>query len=663
MSEYGRRSTMQSDPYARSHLPVPSTIKKPAHSGRMSMAGPALRGPYPNVGPVPGSNPRHSMMRSQALNPLLQSASKPHYGRTPLHPSTRRGSTWVGAPPGSAQVAGQGIARDTRNLRDRQTRLKMQHEVESWLQETGLDSPALSDITKNSFRAVFRHLVLIVDPECVFDEEPRKLEEEFVQTLRSLKYLYVGQFESGKWSLATPGAMNVWPLALGVLHWLTESGKVSRSCTHFEYKQLTVAGMQAKQYYLDSRDPTLQDSDFIPDEFDDINHHQALALDHYTRAYEVFLEGKDLFPEQEAIMEDRYARKDERVVAQLEQQREELKKLLLELEALERAPAPIEELKKDNGYIKQDKAKFEEILRRCESSKKKLTDTLGREKTELASCLSNLERLQAEESRLADIVREQNLLPEEATRMKTEHETLTRDIETLKQKIAETNQVVVKLEVSLTRKVSEAEEALDAYTNLLNNLGLFPPLPPPLEQDLDLSLDLNPAASNSQGLLMGADIRRVVKPTLSRITEMKRTDRADVESERIKVDHEFEQLTLECENLDEEVLNVGNKVTGLSDQADELRDAAQQEAQVSNNEAARLERDLAQARTAAMANGVGVKSRLQALQIAYREQIDKVNRLKDETMRAIIKNSSEIIAFKEEVSKQLEHLRDFADAN
>lgn len=48
-----------------------------------------------------------------------------------------------------------------------------------------------------------------------------------------------------------------------------------------------------------------------------------------------------------------------------------------------------------------------------------------------------------------------------------------------------------------------------------------------------------------------------------------------------------------------------------------LMQAAQQEGLVSNAEASRLERDLAAARTAAMANGVGVKSRLQALQIAY----------------------------------------------
>lgn len=155
--------------------------------------------------------------------------------------------------------------------------------------------------------------------------------------------------------------------------------------------------------------------------------------------------------------------------------------------------------------------------------------------------------------------------------MNTEHEALSRDVETLKQKIAETNQLVVKLEVSLTRKVSDAEEALDMYNNLLSNLGLFPPLPPPLE-GVDLTLELNSATSNPQGLLTGADIRRIIKPTLSRTAEMKRTERADVESERIKVDNELDQLTLECENMDEEVLEISNKVNGLSDQADELRE-------------------------------------------------------------------------------------------
>lgn len=47
---------------------------------------------------------------------------------------------------------------------------------------------------------------------------------------------------------------------------------------------------------------------------------------------------------------------------------------------------------------------------------------------------------------------------------------------------------------------------------------------------------------------------------------------------------------------------------------------------------------------------------------SYREQIDKVSRVKEETVRAIIKNSHEIAMFKEEVSRHLTELREFAEA-
>jgi len=200
------------------------------------------------------------------------------------------------------------------------------------------------------------------------------------------------------------------------------------------------------------------------------------------------------------------------------------------------------------------------------------------------------------------------------------------------------------------------------YTNLLSTLNLFPPLPPPLE-NVNLTLGLNTATPNPSDMLSGSGIRDVIKPSLAIVAELKRTDRADVESERIKVDNELDKLSTECENMEVEVVGVLNKVNAQNDQADELREVAQREALVSNAEATRLERELAQARTSAMANGVGVKSRLQAVHIAYREQVDKVERLRDETVRAIIKNSSEIVTFKEEVAKQLKYLRDFAEAN
>lgn len=47
----------------------------------------------------------------------------------------------------------------------------------------------------------------------------------------------------------------------------------------------------------------------------------------------------------------------------------------------------------------------------------------------------------------------------------------------------------------------------------------------------------------------------------------------------------------------------------------------------------------------------------------YREQIEKVTRLREETVRAIIKNCSDIVMFKESVSQHLKHLQEYAEAN
>lgn len=178
-----------------------------------------------------------------------------------------------------------------------------------------------------------------------------------------------------------------------------------------------------------------------------------------------------------------------------------------------------------------------------------------------------------------EVVKEQNMTPEEVIRMNTDHETLSRNLEDLRQKIAETHKVVMTLEVAVANRAEAAEEALDAYTNLLSSLELFPPLPTPF-QDIDLTLELNTAAANPQSLLLGADVRKIIKPTLSGIAETKRSERASLESERIRVDNELDQLTLECENVEEEIGELERKVLTLGEQAEDLRDVSDSHALV-----------------------------------------------------------------------------------
>lgn len=182
-----------------------------------------------------------------------------------------------------------------------------------------------------------------------------------------------------------------------------------------------------------------------------------------------------------------------------------------------------------------------------------------------------LDELKAELGKLEDTVKTQNLTPEEVIQMNTDRETLTRNLEDLKQKISETHRTVMNLEVKVTNRAAAVEEALDAYTNMLSALELFPTPPEPW-QDIDLTLELNSASSNPQQLLVGVDIRKVIRPTLSSVAEAKRQERASLETESVKVNNELDQLTTECKNLDYELTEVEKKATSLNEQADDLRD-------------------------------------------------------------------------------------------
>jgi kinetochore protein NDC80 len=182
-----------------------------------------------------------------------------------------------------------------------------------------------------------------------------------------------------------------------------------------------------------------------------------------------------------------------------------------------------------------------------------------------------LEDYQADLKKFEDIVKTQNLSQEEVHQMTTEHETLSRNLEDLRKKVSETNKTLMSLEVNVANRAAATEEALDTYNSLLSALDLLPPLRDPYA-DIDLSLELNTATSNPHNILVGADIRKVIKPTLSGIAERHRSKRASVESDRIKVDNELDQLTQDCENLEEEIGETERKGALLNDQADGLRD-------------------------------------------------------------------------------------------
>lgn len=77
------------------------------------------------------------------------------------------------------------------------------------------------------------------------------------------------------------------------------------------------------------------------------------------------------------------AKKNERVLNDLEEQKEQLTQLHAEFAQLQTSGAPLEKLQKTHGYLVSDRAKFHDVLQRFEGRKKHLIDTIAHEKEEL----------------------------------------------------------------------------------------------------------------------------------------------------------------------------------------------------------------------------------------------------------------------------------------
>lgn len=180
--------------------------------------------------------------------------------------------------------------------------------------------------------------------------------------------------------------------------------------------------------------------------------------------------------------------------------------------------------------------------------------------------MADLEHLKAEKARLSEVVKAQNLTPEEVIRMNTEHEALARSVEDLKVKVTETNKLVMSLEVSLTNRVASAEEIIDQYNTLLSSPGLIPP------NEEDLTIELNMASSDLQQLVRGPDMRKVVRPTLSKWAEMYRMEIDAAKREKIVVDDQQDHVVNECDDLIQEIETETAKVHALTEQAEEMRE-------------------------------------------------------------------------------------------
>lgn len=187
-----------------------------------------------------------------------------------------------------------------------------------------------------------------------------------------------------------------------------------------------------------------------------------------------------------------------------------------------------------------------------------------------------MSKLREEQERLAIVVRDQNLTPEEVAHMNSEQETLSRALEELRRKSAETSNNMRSLEVALAKRSENVEQAVDEYTDFLDRLGLFPTAPPPLPPT-DLRLEINFASSNPKELVRrsvtgkGADLKNDIKPSLDGFAEYLRQEHQRLENEVITVEQELDEVAVETDKVEEELFETERKTATIQEEAEGIR--------------------------------------------------------------------------------------------
>ncbi|KIY68300.1 hypothetical protein CYLTODRAFT_421717 [Cylindrobasidium torrendii FP15055 ss-10] len=629
-------------PVGRSNLPVPSSSRGglTQSAGRASMAGrpsiaAALKTPYQGH-----HGPRQSLMRSGPVpNPLLASASK-QLGRTPMS-GNRRTSLWPGA---TGAGAAPQPTKDPRPLRDKAYQAAMRQDILAFLQANGFDvnMSTLTNIQAKDYRVLFDYLICTWDERAMDGTEDKKLEQYFKETLTAFRYPFVAQIDV-KW-LVAPASMHSWPTLLGVLHWLVKTCGVL-------------------DIYEASGHPTLQIIEDISEDSDRPLDEKALSFEYYSNAYMLWLDHKDDLAESaKDFLQERFNRRNERLQVDIDENRRQLDEVKIQLAKVQAKKSNLANLEEDKQTCALDCEKYESYIKYNEDKRPKLLDFITSAKADIQRKEEILAQVNSELRRLDTVVKEQNITPEEAHRMTSQHDTLARNLADSKQKRDDLRRAGENLEVQMARRAEEAEDEIERYRGMLSTLNMLPPLPPPFE-DVDLTLELNTAASDPALLLIGEEIKTFIRPKLALMAEHQRSERTDAENARLQVDKELNRIGLEYDRVEEEAEAIERRAQAVNRQADDLRDTAFQESLVAQQEIERTERELANARKDAQAHGFSEKTVLQSAQFEYEECAAKVARLREQTIKDVLRSSDELTSIKNAMSQHVIELADFVGSN
>jgi kinetochore protein NDC80 len=182
--------------------------------------------------------------------------------------------------------------------------------------------------------------------------------------------------------------------------------------------------------------------------------------------------------------------------------------------------------------------------------------------------------LRKELANLESAVAAQNLSPEEVMRMTNERESLQRQLDEVRIKVAEAKQQSYDHEMLVTKAMDRFEQLLQDYTALGDQIGILDSSNPggPGPNGVDYSLDLDITAQDAQEVQRaGKRMRDVIWPALQTYSEGFRKQALELGNGAIALEDELDQLTQKSERQKEEIANLDAKLRIETAKADDAK--------------------------------------------------------------------------------------------
>ncbi|WVQ97786.1 hypothetical protein IAU59_004900 [Kwoniella sp. CBS 9459] len=567
--------------------------------------------------------------------------------------SARRSSVFPSAGQGRPSIAPvmnpSVFPKDPRSIRDKAFQNNCVRNIGDYLTTVrypGMLAPkTLVSPTAKEFHDIFRFLVNdIMSIGMVWS---KKFDDDANAVLKDLRY---PSMEScTKTSFTAPGSPQSWPGLLAMLNWLVELCKAHGNWHDSECIS----------------DPILMPYDNLPLDYPNLE--DRLLWNFAYKTYDQWFNGAiEEFSEAEQELNDIYGRMMKTSIQECERLETEVQKRTVELQQLRAQEPPLKKIEDEYVQLMSDKTKFIAFIDLHKQKADKTKQAILKVRSGISGQEQELESQRADLTRIENAVNAQNLSPDEVNRMNHDRDTLIRQLDELRIRIAEVSQASYDHELMVTKSMDRFENLHADYSSLAHQVGLLSgsrdeSLLHANNVDYHLELDLG-GEDLDELRTIGSRMRSVVWQGLQAQREAYRQQALVLSNDAIALEDVYDRLGQQVDRQKEEVGNLEVKLRLAHEQAEAAQAKLGSENANTNEIIVQLETEVTNMLAASQQGVLAVQSQLESTRIAFEELRHKSALLKDDMTAQVGEHIDIIIKAKQHAASSLQSIRALAEA-